>query len=114
MVPARALRTILLLLLLFAPVFAWAGDAHWIDVRTAEEYAAGHVTEAVNIPYEEIAGRVAEVTTDKDDLIYVYCRSGRRSGIAKKTLEDAGYRNVVNIGGFEAALKKAAETTGTQ
>jgi len=114
MMPARALRTTLLLLLLVAPVFAWAGDAHWIDVRTAEEFAAGHVTEAVNIPYEEIAGRVAEVTTDKDDLIYVYCRSGRRSGIAKKTLEDAGYRNVVNVGGFEAALKKAAETAETQ
>ena len=112
--PGRAIRTTLFLLLLFAPVFAWAGQPHWIDVRTAEEYAAGHVSEAVNIPYEEIAGRVAEVTSDKDDLIYVYCRSGRRSGIAKKALENAGYGNVVNVGGFEAALKKAAETTGSQ
>lgn len=110
----RRLQTLLLALLLFAPVFVWADDAYWIDVRTAEEFAAGHVTEAVNIPYEEIAGRVAEVTTDKDDRIYVYCRSGRRSGIAKKTLEDAGYHNVVNVGGLEAALKKAAETPGTQ
>jgi len=112
--PGRAFRTQLLALLLFVPGFAWAGDAHWIDVRTAEEYAAGHVTEAINIPYEQIGARVAEVTTDKDDLIYVYCRSGRRSGIAKKTLEDAGYRNVVNVGGLDAALKKAAETNDTR
>ena len=111
--PGRAIRTTLFLLL-FAPMLAWAGEPHWIDVRTVEEYAAGHVSEAVNIPYEEIVGRVSEITTDKDDLIYLYCRSGRRSGIAMKTLEDAGYRNVVNIGGFEAALKKAAETSETQ
>ena len=109
-----ALNALLLSLLLFTPLLSWADDAHWIDVRTAQEYAAGHVRQAVNIPYEEIAGRVAEVTTDKNELIYVYCRSGRRSGIAKETLDKAGYTHVVNVGGLEAALKKAAEAPAAQ
>ena len=104
------LRTALLLLLLFTPLFSWAGDAYWIDVRTAEEYAAGHVGRAVNIPYEEITQRISEVTTEKDAEIYLYCRSGRRSGIAKTALDEAGFTHVVNAGGLEDALKKAAET----
>jgi len=107
-VPRSVLRYALLALLLAAPALAWAGDAYWIDVRTAEEYAAGHVSQAVNIPYEEIAQRISEVTTEKDAEIYVYCRSGRRSGIAKAALDEAGFTRVVNAGGLEDALKKAA------
>jgi len=86
---------------------AWAEDAHWIDVRTAAEYADGHVSQAVNIPYEEITGRIGEVTGDKDALIYVYCRSGRRSGIAKEALEQAGFSKVVNLGSLEDAQSEA-------
>lgn len=89
-----------------------AGEALWIDVRTADEYRTEHVTEAVNIPYEEIAGRISEVTGDKDALIYVYCRSGRRSGIAKDSLEQAGYNNVVNLGGLEDAKRKSIKAKG--
>jgi len=91
------------------PLFARAADPLWIDVRTAEEYAAGHVSQSINIPYEEITDRVGEVTTDKDALIYVYCRSGRRSGIAKAALDEAGFSRVVNAGGLEEALKQAEE-----
>ena len=80
---------------------AWAGGAHWIDVRTADEFNAGHVDGAVNIPYGDISERIAEVTENRDELIYLYCRSGRRSGIAKDTLDQAGFSNVVNLGGFE-------------
>jgi phage shock protein E len=108
------LRSALFLLLLSLPLFAWPGEAHWIDVRTAEEYASGHVTQAVNIPYEEITERIGEVTTDKDALIYVYCRSGRRSGIAREALAEAGFSNVVNVGGLEDALKKAAQLSPRQ
>ena len=108
------LRSTLILLLLSFPVFAWSGETHWIDVRTAEEYAAGHVSQAVNIPYEEITRRIGEVTTDKDALIYVYCRSGRRSGIAREALGEAGFSNVVNAGGLEEALKKAAQLSPSQ
>jgi len=103
------LRNTLFLLLLAIPLLSWAADPLWIDVRTPEEYAAGHVSEAVNIPYEEIVDRVTEVTSDKDALIYVYCRSGRRSGIAKEALNGAGFNNVVNVGGLQEALNKAAQ-----
>jgi phage shock protein E len=87
----------------------WAADALWIDVRSAEEYNTEHVSAAVNIPYTEINGRISAVTDDKDALIYVYCRSGRRSGIAQGTLEEAGFTNVKNIGSLEAALSTASE-----
>ena len=89
----------------------WAGEALWIDVRSAGEYDAGHVPMAVNIPYTEIAGRIDEVTENKDALVYVYCRSGRRSGIAKSTLEEAGFTQVINLGGLQDAQLKASETT---
>jgi phage shock protein E len=103
------LRTTLFSLLLAFPLVSWADEAHWIDVRTAEEYAAGHVSQAVNIPHEEITRRIGEVTTDQDALIYVYCRSGRRSGIAEEALREAGFSNVLNVGGLEEALNKAAQ-----
>ena len=88
---------------------AWADEGYWIDVRTAGEFGAGHVAGAANIPYEEITERIGEVTTDKDAPIYLYCRSGRRSGIALDALQEAGYRNAVNIGGLDEARRKAAE-----
>lgn len=97
-----------ILLLLASASLAWAGDAYWIDVRTAEEYADGHVRQAVNIPYEEITARIGEVTDDKDALIYLYCRSGRRSGIARDALERAGFSNAINLGGLEDAQRAAA------
>ena len=97
-----------LLVLLFCGSL-WASEPIWIDVRTAEEFAAGHVESAVNIPYEEIGARISEVTTDSEAVIYLYCRSGRRSGIALETLEASGFSNAVNVGGLEDALKRAAE-----
>jgi len=106
--PGHTFRTILLALLL-APVLAWADDVYWIDVRTAEEYAVGHVSQAINISYEQIAARIPEVTDDRNALIYLYCRSGRRSGIAKDSLDRLGYRNVVNIGGLTQAQQKAGQ-----
>lgn len=100
---------VLLLLVLSAGI--QAEEALWIDVRSAEEYHTARVSGAVNIPYTEIAGRIGEVTEDKDALIYVYCRSGRRSGIAKDTLESAGFTNVTNLGGLQDAQAKALEIT---
>jgi phage shock protein E len=86
---------------------AWADEPYWIDVRTESEYADGHVEGAVLIPYTEIAARIDEVTTDKDARIYLYCRSGRRSGIALQALEEAGYANAVNAGGLNDARQIA-------
>jgi phage shock protein E len=98
-----------LLIVLSFSASLWAGEALWIDVRSAGEYNSEHVSAAVNIPYTEISGRIGEVTGDKDALIYVYCRSGRRSGIALETLEEAGYTNVINLGGLQDAQARASE-----
>lgn len=65
-----------------------------IDVRTAGEYAAGHVPGAVNIPYDQMENRVAEIRVPKDQEIVLYCRSGRRSGLAAKTLAAHGFTNL--------------------
>ncbi|MBW1848175.1 MAG: rhodanese-like domain-containing protein [Deltaproteobacteria bacterium] len=80
----------------------------WIDVRTKEEFQSGHVKGAINIPYDQIGKFIGRVADEKDERIILYCRSGRRSGIAKKTLEKSGYTNVINEGGYSAALKKKA------
>ena len=101
----------LLIILVFSSA-TWAGEAIWIDVRSAQEYNTEHVAAAGNIPYTEISSRIGEVTGDKDALIYVYCRSGRRSGIAQSTLEEAGYNNVINLGGLADAQHKALEIAG--
>jgi len=98
-----------ILILLVLSSSLWASDAIWIDVRSVDEYQSGHVSQAVHIPYTEIATRIEEVASDKDAEIFVYCRSGRRSGIARETLMDLGYTNVVNLGGLEDAQAKAAE-----
>lgn len=78
----------------------------WIDVRTAAEFNAGHVNGAAHIPYEEIATRIGEVTTDKNSVIHLYCRSGNRSGIAQQTLRALGFGNAINEGGYEDLLRK--------
>lgn len=81
----------------------------WIDVRTAEEFATGAVSKAINIPHTEIVEKIASVADDKDAPIYVYCRSGNRSGKAKAALEAVGYTNVTNLGGVKDALVHAGE-----
>jgi phage shock protein E len=78
----------------------------WIDVRTTEEFNAGHIENAAHIPYEEIALRISEVTTDKNASIHLYCRSGNRSGIAQQTLHAMGFTNSVNEGGYESLLQR--------
>ncbi len=71
-----------------------------VDVRTAIEYEEGHLKNAINIPHTEIAVKIADHVKNKEDKITVYCRSGRRSGIAKKILVNTGYRCVVNAGAY--------------
>ena len=61
-----------------------------LDVRTKEEYDQGHIPGATQISHEEIADKAEEVLTDKDQLILVYCRSGRRSKIAAEALMELG------------------------
>ena len=71
-----------------------------LDVRTQEEYDEGHVPGAIVISHVEIAEKAEEVLTDKDQLILVYCRSGRRSKIAAEALVELGYTNIKEFGGI--------------
>ena len=71
-----------------------------LDVRTQEEYDQGHIPGAIVISHEEIAEKAEEVLTDKDQLILVYCRSGRRSKIAAEALLELGYTNIKEFGGI--------------
>ena len=71
-----------------------------LDVRTQEEYDEGHIPGAIVISHEEIAEKADEVLTDKEQLILVYCRSGRRSKIAAEALMELGYTNIKEFGGI--------------
>ena len=71
-----------------------------IDARTQEEYDQGHIPGAILIPEYEIANRAEKELPDKDQLILVYCRSGRRSKIAAEELVKLGYTNVKEFGGI--------------
>ena len=71
-----------------------------LDVREQDEYDEGHVPGAILIPYGEIADRAENELPDKDQLILVYCRSGRRSKIAAEELVKFGYTNVKEFGGI--------------
>ena len=71
-----------------------------LDVRTQEEYDESHIPGAILIPHTEIEARAEEVLTDKDQLILVYCRSGRRSKIAAEALLELGYTNIKEFGGI--------------
>ena len=71
-----------------------------IDARTEEEFAEGHIENAILIPEYEIAKRAEKELPDKEQLILVYCRSGRRSKIASEELVKLGYTNVKEFGGI--------------
>lgn len=78
----------------------------WIDVRSAEEFNAGHLQDAVNIPHDQILARIQAVSPDKNAPVNLYCRSGRRAETALTELKNAGYTNVTNHGGYEDLVKK--------
>ena len=71
-----------------------------IDARTEEEFAEGHIENAILIPEYEIKDRAQKEVSDKEQLILVYCRSGRRSKIASEELVKLGYTNVKEFGGI--------------
>ena len=71
-----------------------------LDVRTQEEFDEAHIDGAILIPDYEIAAKAESVLKDKDQLILVYCRSGRRSKLAAEALVKLGYTNVKEFGGI--------------
>ena len=80
-----------------------------IDVRTPQEFAAGHVEGAINIEHGNIAQQIAKAGVTKDDKVMLYCQSGRRSGIALDTLKGLGFSKAENVGGIEQARKILAK-----
>ena len=71
-----------------------------LDTRTREEYDQGHIPGAIQISHDEITEKAEDVLTDKEQLILVYCRSGRRSKLAAQSLADLGYTNIREFGGI--------------
>lgn len=71
-----------------------------LDVRTQEEYNEKHIPGAVLLPDYEVAEKAEDVLKDKDQLILVYCRSGRRSKLASEILIELGYTNIKEFGGI--------------
>ena len=76
-----------------------------IDVRTVQEWDKGHLEGAILIPHDQIAERIGTIVKDKSKTIYVYCRTGRRTKIAKDALEKLGYKDIVDLGPLEDAAK---------
>lgn len=71
-----------------------------LDVRTKEEYDSGHIKDALLIPVDTLEAEAEKLIKDKDAVIFVYCRTGRRSTNAADILVKLGYKNVYNLGGI--------------
>lgn len=79
---------------------AWADQALFVlDVRTPEEYAAGHLPGAVNIPHDQLSARLGELSGARERDIVVYCRTGRRSAEALAVLDGAGFKRIFQLKG---------------
>lgn len=72
-----------------------------LDVRTPEEYAAGHIPDSQLLPYDQLKTRTDELPADKTTPIIVYCRSGNRSAVAAQTLAGLGYTEIYDLGGIQ-------------
>ena len=91
-------KSLVLLLLSFQ---LFASNPIIIDVRTPQEFESGHVESAINIEWQDIAS--VENSTNKDNRIFLYCRSGNRSQKATDILIDIGYKDVINLGSVNEA-----------
>ena len=76
-----------------------------IDVRSAQEFDSGHILQAYNMPLDRVDVLVPSAVKDKNKVLLLHCSTGVRSGLAKKKLEEIGYKNVFNLGGYERAGK---------
>lgn len=105
------MRFFLAVLLSFSVWAAEAGDVRFkgtkpaviIDVRSTQEFAAGHIEGAVNIPFDQIGQGIQTIKgLTPESAILLYCRSGRRSAIARGELEKMGFKHILDGGGMEA------------
>ena len=100
-------RVLAAALLFFAPTL-WADlpeGTVWIDVRSAEEFSEGHLDGAILIPHDEIDAGISKLDLSPDTPIYLYCRSGRRAGMARDRLHELNYNTVINVGGIDDARR---------
>ena len=106
------MRHILILLLFLGNLKAFAEDTIetrklsnpiLVDVRTDDEWNNGYIETAIHIPLDMILQKILMATESKDQKIYLYCRTGNRSGKAEKALQGIGYINAKNIGGIKEA-----------
>ena len=74
-----------------------------IDVRTAGEFASGHLPNAINLPLDEIETSLPRRVKDKNQVILLHCQSGMRSGVARSKLNGLGYANAFNLGSYARA-----------
>jgi len=72
-----------------------------LDIRTKAEYEEKHIPDAICIPNEDIGTEPPDALIDKEQLIFVYCRSGNRSKKASQKLADMGYTNIMEFGGIK-------------
>lgn len=78
----------------------------WIDVRTPKEHEEGHLVDSLNVPVDVIGQKIESIQPNKNAPIHLYCRSGRRAEVARTTLVQMGYTNVINHGGYEDLKKQ--------
>lgn len=91
-----------------------AQEVVYVDVRTPAEYASGHVEGAIHIPHDEMASRWQELEPYRDREMVVYCRTGRRSGLALNVLKQHGFTNARNGGGIDQVAARGAPPIVTQ
>ena len=94
------MKTLYIFLILFG-INSISDEFIVIDVRTLEEFESGHIEDSSNIEWQEISSITDNI--NKDQKIYLYCRSGRRSQNATDILIDLGYKDVTNLGGIKDA-----------
>lgn len=90
---------------------AGPANALILDVRTPGEFGSSHVPGAVNVPHGEVAARLAELGTNRDRPVIVYCESGRRAGLAEALLIEAGFSDVRHLEGDMRAWREAGRPT---
>ena len=76
-----------------------------VDVRTVAEFQAKHLTNAINIPLDELEKKLPLQVTNQSQVILLHCLSGRRSGMAENQLHSMGYTNAYNLGSYQKAEK---------
>ncbi len=97
----RQLLTTLLIIL--GSINYAVADTVWIDVRSTQEHTESNIAGDINIIHTDIKAEITKHVSNKDTEIKLYCRSGKRAGIALKQLKEMGYTNVTNVGGIEDA-----------